>query len=98
MAGKGRKIFPSKAGSINFTKAELPENVQALERIARLLAVLATRNLSQKDQVAVLRAAGFTPLEIADIIGTTSHQVSVIMHQLKQAKSKRQKTVAQEKE
>lgn len=63
----------------------------ALERIGRLLAAIAVKGLSQQDQVALLCGSGYGPAEIGEIIGTTGHQVSVILHQLKTASRKRQR-------
>ena len=51
-----------------------------LDRIVRLLTVLVTKDLDQqKDKVALLSSAGFQPKEIADLIDTTPHTVSVTL-------------------
>lgn len=57
----------------------LPE----LRRISRLLTLLVTKNLSQKDKIALLSSAGLQPKEIADLIGTTPNTVSVTLAQIR---------------
>jgi len=57
--------------------------VRAFDRIGRLLAKLATKGLNQKDQILFLKGAGFDVQEVAEIVGTTSHQVSVALHAAK---------------
>jgi DNA-binding NarL/FixJ family response regulator len=48
-----------------------------LQRITRLLSLIATHGLSQRDQIAALDRVGFTPKQIAEHLGTTSNTVSV---------------------
>jgi hypothetical protein len=62
------------------TSIPIPSEVRALDRIGRLLAMLATKGLSQKDQILLLKGAGFEVQEIADIVSTTPHGVSVALH------------------
>jgi hypothetical protein len=59
-----------------------------LGRIARLLGLIATKDLSLIEQVGRLRALGFANVEIADILGITSNHVGVALHDYK-SKSKR---------
>ena len=54
-----------------------------LRRISRLLTLLVTKNLSQKDKIAVLSSAGLQPKEIAELIGTTPNTVSVTLAQMR---------------
>lgn len=57
------------------------EMVPAMEKIARLLAILAMRDLEQKsDQVQMLQAAGFNVAEVAGLMGLTSNAVNVMAH------------------
>ncbi len=58
-----------------------------LGRIARLLGLIATKDLGQIEQVGRLRAIGFANVEIADILGITSNHVGVALHDYK-SKSK----------
>jgi hypothetical protein len=62
-------------------------NSGALDKIAKLLAILITKGLTQREQIVTLRHAGFSRSEIADMIETTPHQVSVVLHQQKQEKT-----------
>jgi DNA-binding CsgD family transcriptional regulator len=62
-----------------------------LKKITKLLSLLATRGLTQRDQIAALARVGFGPKQIADLLGTTSNTVSVYLHGLRrQAKQGRQ--------
>jgi hypothetical protein len=61
---------------------EVPEEFQPradfeLGRIARLLGLIATKDLPQIEQVGRLRIIGFANVEIADILGITSNHVGV---------------------
>jgi len=58
-----------------------------LGRIARLLGLIATKDLGQVEQVGRLRAIGFANVEIADILGITSNHVGVALYEYK-SKSK----------
>ncbi len=61
-----------------------------LDTLTRLVSILVTKDMAQKDQIAVLSKAGMQPREISDLIGTTPHTVSVTLSDLrKQGKSKR---------
>jgi hypothetical protein len=51
-----------------------------LGRIARLLGLIATKDLPQIEQVGRLRAIGFANVEVADILGITSNHVGVALH------------------
>ncbi len=60
-----------------------PEQADHLARIANLLALLLVRGESQTDKVVTLSSAGFTPGEIAGLLGTTSNAVSVALYKAK---------------
>ena len=62
---------------------------QQLRRIVRLLTVLATKGMSQKDQITVLASAGFQPKEIAELLNTTPNTVSVTLHSLRKQQAER---------
>ena len=59
-----------------------------LAKIANLLGLLAVKEESQGNKIATLGAAGFTPKEIADLIGTTTNTVMVKLSQQRSAKKK----------
>jgi len=69
--------------------SSMSREVRALERIGRLLAMLATKGLTQKDQILFLRGAGFDVQEIAEIADITGHQVSVTLHDAKKTRRNR---------
>ena len=59
------------------------EILQELQRISRLLVLIATKGQVQKDAIADLSRAGFQPKEIADLLVTTPNTVSVALSTLK---------------
>jgi DNA-directed RNA polymerase specialized sigma24 family protein len=73
---------------------------QKLDRALRLLAAIATKGLSQTDQIALLDRAGFAPKEIAEIVGTTSNTVRVSLVSIRRAttQGKRKRTVVSSQE
>lgn len=62
--------------------------IEKLDRALRLLAAIATRGLSQTDQIALLNRTGFAPKEIAEIVGTTSNTVRVSLVSIRRAATK----------
>jgi DNA-binding CsgD family transcriptional regulator len=58
---------------------------EKLDRILMLLGVLAVKGLTQTEQIAMLSRTGFTPKEIADVIGTTSNTVRVALVGIRRA-------------
>jgi DNA-directed RNA polymerase specialized sigma24 family protein len=74
--------------------------IQKLDRALRLLAAIATRGLSQTDQIALLDRAGFAPKEIAEIVGTTSNTVRVGLVSIRRAttQGKRKRPVVSSQE
>lgn len=52
---------------------------EKLDRVLRLLGVIAVKGLSQSEQIAMLSEFGFTPTEIARIVGTTPNTVRVTL-------------------
>jgi DNA-binding CsgD family transcriptional regulator len=59
-----------------------------LKKITALLSVIATRGLTQRDQIAALARVGLTPSQIAELLGTTPNTVSVYLSQLKKQSKK----------
>lgn len=65
------------------------EHVSSNEKIARLLALLVTKDLDQKtDQVVLLRRIGFSIGEVAAILGMTANHVNVATHMAKRRTQK----------
>lgn len=56
-----------------------PESLD-LRRIANLLALLLVKGENQTEKILTLRAVGYTPPEIAELLGITAHNVSVVLH------------------
>lgn len=73
---------------MNDSKGE--EILQELQRITKLLALTVTKGQIQKDQIVALSGIGFQPKEIAELLGTTPHTVSVTLSDIKK-KTKGQK-------
>jgi DNA-directed RNA polymerase specialized sigma24 family protein len=56
-------------------------SVSADEKIARLLGILATKDIEQiNERVTILRAVGFSVSEVASILGMTENNVRVATH------------------
>jgi DNA-directed RNA polymerase specialized sigma24 family protein len=51
----------------------------------RLLAILATRGMEQKEAIALLLGMSFTPRAIADALSVTPNAVSIAIHRMKKA-------------
>ena len=60
-----------------------------LSSILRLLAVVATKDMRQRDQIALLNRAGLPPRGIAEILGTSSNTVRVELVAIRKARSQR---------
>lgn len=68
------------------SKLELSEK---LDRVLRLLAIIAVRGMPQTAQIASLNRAGFSPKDIAGILGTTANTVRVALVSIRRAESYR---------
>lgn len=67
--------------------ADTSSPIPSLEKIARLLAMLLVRDRpNQKEQISLLNGAGYPPAEIAAMLGTTAHTVSVSLSGMKKAR------------
>jgi DNA-directed RNA polymerase specialized sigma24 family protein len=62
---------------------------EKLDFILRLLAVMATKDMKQRDQIALLSRAGLPPRTIAEIVGTSSNTVRVELVSIRKAKPQR---------
>lgn len=59
----------------------LIEQVSPYEKIARLLGILATKDVEQvPKRVNLLRAVGFSVAEVASLLGMTENHVRVASH------------------
>jgi len=68
---------------------EPPEDVVVqLRRIARLLTLLLTKDMTQKGKIELLSSAGLQPKEIAELIGTTPNTVSVTLSTIRRESAK----------
>jgi len=64
-----------------------------IQQIKKLLVILCTKGLDQKNQILLLNSVGFQPKEIAELIGTTANTVRVgLSVNKKERKIDRQKT------
>lgn len=56
-----------------------------LDQVRRILAVIATKGVKQREQIAILDQAGLAPKEIADLLGTSPNTVRVELVALRKA-------------
>jgi hypothetical protein len=69
---------------------EGPEGLTSFEgRLVNILALLLVQERKQSEQIALLNRAGFRPIEIAALIGTTRNTVSVELSNQKKKRSKK---------
>jgi DNA-directed RNA polymerase specialized sigma24 family protein len=62
-------------------ESAVTDPISANEKIARLLGILATKDMEQvNERVALLRAVGFSVSEVASILGMTENNVRVATH------------------
>jgi DNA-directed RNA polymerase specialized sigma24 family protein len=88
----------ARKGARSNQKAEYmsAEPVSADEKIARLLGILATKDIEQiGERVTLLRAVGFGVSEVASILGMTENNVRVATHHGR--KKRRRKKVTRRK-
>ena len=64
------------------------EILDELKRTNRLLSVIATQGLNQRDQIATLARVGFTPKETAELLGTKANTVSVYLSAIRKGVKK----------
>lgn len=73
-------------------RRKVPEDVDIgsqLRRVANLLGLLATNDMSEAQRVGTLNAAGFSNGEIANLLGKDSNAVGVALFNYKKGKKKR---------
>lgn len=71
------------------TSQEFDDVLSELRKISRLLTLLVTKDLAQKDKIVLLSTAGLQPKEIAELIGTTPNTVSVRLAQIRKQQAGR---------
>lgn len=59
-----------------------------LEKMVRLLSIIALRDGKQRENILLLSRAGFQPKEIAQFLGTSSNTVRVELTNLKKGRRK----------
>jgi DNA-directed RNA polymerase specialized sigma24 family protein len=59
--------------------------LEELRTANRLLAMLATRGMEQKDAIALLHGMSFSPRAIAAALSVTPNAVSIAIHRMKKA-------------
>jgi DNA-binding CsgD family transcriptional regulator len=64
------------------------EILDELRQIKGLLSLIATQGLKQRDQISALARVGFTPKQIAELLGTTANTVSVYLSEIRKQKKK----------
>ena len=67
-------------------RKKVPEDVDMgsqLRRVANLLGLLATKDMSEVERVGTLNAAGFGNVEIANLLGKDSNGVGVALFNYK---------------
>lgn len=65
------------------------ELLQEVQKMVRLLSIVAVGDKKQKEQIKLLSKAGFQPKEIAELIGTTANTVRVALTNMKKQKNKK---------
>ncbi len=58
-------------------------------KLLKVLALHLVQERQQSDQIDLLSRAGFKPMEIADLIGTTANTVNVLLSKKRAAKKKK---------
>ena len=65
------------------TPEEFKALSEKLDAIIRLLAASVVQGQKQRDQFKLLHSAGFTPKQIAGLLGTTPNTVSVELYKMR---------------
>ena len=65
------------------------ESIRELKKITRLLTVLVTKDMTQREQIVLLHSLDLAPREIAELIGTTANTVSVTLSTLRREARKK---------
>jgi DNA-directed RNA polymerase specialized sigma24 family protein len=60
-----------------------------LDQLVRLTTIGVTSGLKQREQITLLDRVGFSPKDIADLLGTTGNTVNKELSTLRKAKAKK---------
>jgi DNA-directed RNA polymerase specialized sigma24 family protein len=71
---------------------EREREVNFNEMTVRLLGMIAVKGLPQTQQIAILSRAGFSPKEIAEVLGTTANTVRVALVGIRKAEKQGKRT------
>lgn len=58
---------------------QFKEIIERLDKLTRVVAISNTRGLTSTDRILLLSQVGFRPIEIADMLNTTSNVVNVTL-------------------
>lgn len=72
--------------SDNTTDQLSAEIVGKLNQLTKLSAIQLVMGKPQRQQIALLDAAGFAPKDIADLLATTRNTVNVVLHSIRKTK------------
>lgn len=67
--------------------SSIDDLLMEVQKMVRLLSVIAVGGKKQGDQIEILSKAGFQPKEIAELLGTTANTVSVALANMKKKKN-----------
>lgn len=73
------------------TRTAPEREIKLKEMEVRLLGIMAVRGLPQTQQIATLSRVGFTPKEIADVVGTSANTVRVALVAIRRAEKERKR-------
>lgn len=59
------------------------EILSEIKKLNKLLVLILMKDFKQNEKILFLNSSGFSPKEIAEIIGTTSNTISVTLNKLK---------------
>jgi DNA-directed RNA polymerase specialized sigma24 family protein len=68
-----------------------PSEKTSLDRICKLLAILATKGETQREQIVALSRVGFSNAELAQLLGTTPGVVGQTLYESRKPAKKRKK-------
>jgi DNA-directed RNA polymerase specialized sigma24 family protein len=63
--------------------------MQKLDGLIRIVALSSMRDLTSIEKITLLNRAGFSPKEIAEIIGTTQNVVNVRLSEMRKREAKK---------
>jgi predicted transcriptional regulator len=70
----------------------MKDDVDRVERLLALILLAQMKGATQREKVHQLNRAGFSNVEIADVLGTTSAVVSQSLYEVKTGRTKRKRS------